>query len=75
MFDYSEGPTGIYSDHRIKTVAWHRHYAGSVYNVPIKGDYLFEGWNSSSGWLRRKTLESMGLEKIADTLQNKGELG
>jgi aldehyde:ferredoxin oxidoreductase len=26
MFDYSEGPTGIYSDHRVKTVAWHRHY-------------------------------------------------
>jgi aldehyde:ferredoxin oxidoreductase len=27
MFDYSDGPTGIYSDHRVKTVAWHRHYA------------------------------------------------
>jgi aldehyde:ferredoxin oxidoreductase len=26
MFDYSEGPTGIYSDHRAKTIAWHRHY-------------------------------------------------
>jgi aldehyde:ferredoxin oxidoreductase len=26
MFDYSEGPTGIYSDHRVKTIAWHRHY-------------------------------------------------
>ncbi len=27
MFDYSEGPTGIYSAHRVKQVAWHRHYA------------------------------------------------
>jgi aldehyde:ferredoxin oxidoreductase len=26
MFDYSEGPNGIYSDHRVKTIAWHRHY-------------------------------------------------
>ena len=26
MFDYGEGPTGIYSDHRAKTIAWHRHY-------------------------------------------------
>ncbi len=26
MFDYSDGPTGIYSDHRVKTIAWHRHY-------------------------------------------------
>ncbi len=26
MFDYSEGPTGIYSGHKAKTVAWHRHY-------------------------------------------------
>jgi aldehyde:ferredoxin oxidoreductase len=26
MFDYSEGPTGVYSDHRVKTIAWHRHY-------------------------------------------------
>ncbi len=26
MFDYSEGPTGIYSGHRAKEIAWHRHY-------------------------------------------------
>jgi aldehyde:ferredoxin oxidoreductase len=26
MFDFSEGPTGIYSDHRAKEIAWHRHY-------------------------------------------------
>jgi len=26
MFDYSEGPTGIYSANRAKTIAWHRHY-------------------------------------------------
>jgi len=26
MWDYSEGPTGIYSDHRAKEIAWHRYY-------------------------------------------------
>ena len=26
MWDYSEGPTGIYSDHRAKEIAWHRRY-------------------------------------------------
>jgi aldehyde:ferredoxin oxidoreductase len=26
MMDYGEGPTGIYSDHKVKQVAWHRHY-------------------------------------------------
>jgi aldehyde:ferredoxin oxidoreductase len=26
MFDYSEGPTGIYSENRAKTIAWHRYY-------------------------------------------------
>ncbi len=26
MFDYSEGPTGIYSIHKAKMVAWARHY-------------------------------------------------
>jgi aldehyde:ferredoxin oxidoreductase len=26
MLDYSEGPNGIYSDHKVKQVAWHRHY-------------------------------------------------
>ncbi len=186
MFDYSEGPTGIYSDHRVKTVAWHRHYArfwiqsvlfcdwvwplfmtpntadklgptpegepkffnavtgrnvsftdgveigrkiwnidravwalqgrhrdmevlaGYVYKVPTKTPYYlpvyendqwsygectnrvlnkakfeewktkffeFEGWNTANGWPKRGTLESMGLKKVADTLQSKGKLG
>jgi len=26
MFDYGDGPTGIYSEHRAKTTAWLRHY-------------------------------------------------
>jgi len=29
MFDYSEGPTGIYSDSRAKTIAWLRRYSRS----------------------------------------------
>jgi aldehyde:ferredoxin oxidoreductase len=186
MFDYSEGPTGIYSDNRVKTVAWHRHYtrfwiqsalfcdwvwprfftpnsadksgptpegeprffnavtgrnlsfidgveigrkiwnldraiwvlqgrhrdmevlSGYVYTVPTKEPYYlpvyengawsyspclgrvldrtkfeewktkfyeFEGWNGASGWPKRSALESMGLSKVADTLQKKGRLG
>jgi aldehyde:ferredoxin oxidoreductase len=186
MFDYSEGPTGIYSDHRVKTIAWHRHYtrfwiqsalycdwvwplfvtpnsadklgptpegepkffnavtgknlsftdgveigrkiwnidrsiwalqgrhrdmevlAGYVYSVPNKTPYYlpvyekgkwsygpcvnrvldrkrfeqwktrfyeFEGWDPSSGRPRRKTLESLGLKKVADTLESRGKLG
>jgi aldehyde:ferredoxin oxidoreductase len=186
MFDYSEGPTGIYSDNRVKTVAWHRHYtrfwiqsalfcdwvwprfftpnsadksgptpegeprffnavtgrnlsftdgveigrkiwnldraiwvlqgrhrdmevlSGYVYTVPTKEPYYlpvyengawsyspclgrvldrtkfegwktkfyeFEGWNGESGWPKRNTLESIGLGKVADTLQKKGKLG
>ncbi|HOG47909.1 MAG TPA: aldehyde ferredoxin oxidoreductase C-terminal domain-containing protein [Anaerolineae bacterium] len=27
MFDYGTGPTGIYSEHKAKQVAWHRHYS------------------------------------------------
>lgn len=186
MFDYSEGPTGIYSDHRVKTIAWHRHYTrfwkqsilfcdwmwpsfinpnstdklgptpigepkffnavtgkktsfeegmelgrkiwnldraiwalqgrhrdmevhtGYVYNKPTETPYYlpvynngkwsfdgctgrvlnktkfeewktkyfeFEGWDTSTGWPKRKTLESMGLNKVADTLARKGKLG
>lgn len=26
MFDYGDGPTGIYSEHKAKQIAWHRHY-------------------------------------------------
>ena len=26
MMDYGEGSTGIYSNHKVKQVAWHRHY-------------------------------------------------
>jgi len=37
--------------------------------------FEFEGWNPSTGWPRRSTLESMGLKKVADTLQSKGRLG
>jgi aldehyde:ferredoxin oxidoreductase len=189
MFDYSEGPTGIYSDHRVKTIAWHRHYTrfwkqsclycdwawplfitgsaanllgatpegepkffnaitgknlsfvdgmeigrkiwnmdravmvlqgrhrdmevhtGYVYNVPTPtpnwepvyengkwsygGEsqgigrtlnkakfeewktkfYEFEGWDPSSGWPKRSTLEELGLKNVADELQAYGKLG
>jgi aldehyde:ferredoxin oxidoreductase len=185
MFDYSEGPTGIYSEHRVKTIAWHRHYtrfwvqsclfcdwvwplfitpnsadkmgatpdgepkffnsvtgnkisfedgmemgrkiwnldrsiwilqgrhrdmevhAGYVYSVPARAAYLptyengkwtygskagrvldkarfeewktkfydFEGWNPASGWPKRKTLEDLGLKRVADVLESKSKLG
>jgi len=37
--------------------------------------YDFEGWNTANGWPKRGTLESMGLKKVADTLESKGKLG
>jgi len=185
MMDYSEGPTGIYSDHKVKQVAWHRHYErfwidstgfcgwrwpmfftdntidklgatpeaepkfwnavtgknitfaegmeigrkiwnldksiwvlqgrhrdqevfpGYVYNKPSEAHvmpvyengkwsygtnagrkldkvkfeewktrfYDFEGWNTTNGWPKRSALESVGLKKVADTLQSKSKLG
>ena len=37
--------------------------------------YDFEGWNTTNGWPKRSTLESVGLKKVADTLQSKNKLG
>ncbi len=185
MLDYGEGPTGIYSDHKIKQVAWHRHYErfwidctgfcgwrwpmfftnntvdrrgatpqaeprfynavtgksisfadgmeigrkiwtldkalwvlqgrhrdqevfpDYIYDKPSPGHimpvyengkwtyaenagrkldrakfedwktrfYDFEGWNKANGWPKRSTLESLGLKRVADTLEAKGRLG
>jgi aldehyde:ferredoxin oxidoreductase len=186
MLDYSEGPTGIYSDHKVKQVAWYRHYkkfwvdsvifcdwiwpcfftpnspdklgptpegepkffnavtgkkitfensmetgrkiwnldrsilalqgrhrdmevfTGYVYDTPTSSPFTmpvyengkwsyssclgrkldrakveewkskyfdFEGWNKTNGWPKRSTLESLGLKRVADTLQSKNKLG
>jgi aldehyde:ferredoxin oxidoreductase len=37
--------------------------------------YEFEGFNTTNGWPTRKTLEGMGLKKVADIMQSKGKLG
>jgi len=37
--------------------------------------YEFEGWDTSSGWPTRSTLEEMGLGKVAAELQAKERLG
>lgn len=37
--------------------------------------YDFEGWDTSTGWPSRSTLEGLGLKKVADELQNRGRLG
>ena len=37
--------------------------------------YAFEGFNTTNGWPTRKTLEDMGLKKVADVMQSKGKLG
>jgi aldehyde:ferredoxin oxidoreductase len=185
MLDYSDGPTGIYSDHKVKQVAWVKHYEkfwiGSngfcgwrwpmcftnnsvdkrgptphaeprffnavtgknitfadgmeighkiytldraiwvlqgrhrdmevfppyLYEQPSRGTllpmyengkwsyatgagrkldrakveewktrfYEFEGYNTANGYPTRKTLENMGLKKVADLLESKGKLG
>ena len=37
--------------------------------------YKCEGWDTSSGWPTRKTLEELGLKNVADTLESAGKLG
>ena len=37
--------------------------------------YKLEGWDVSNGWPTRKTLEGLGMKKVADTMAGKGKLG
>jgi aldehyde:ferredoxin oxidoreductase len=37
--------------------------------------YALEGWDVSSGWATRKSLENLGMKNVADVLQAKGKLG
>ncbi len=37
--------------------------------------YKLEGWDPESGWPTRKTLESMNMGYVADSLENNGRLG
>jgi aldehyde:ferredoxin oxidoreductase len=37
--------------------------------------YKLEGWNAETGWPTRKTLEGLGLKKVADLMASKGKLG
>ncbi|MDR0842691.1 MAG: hypothetical protein LBP68_04640 [Acidobacteriota bacterium] len=37
--------------------------------------YALEGWDTSNGWPTRKTLESVGLGKVADVMAGKNRLG
>ena len=37
--------------------------------------YKFEGYNPENGYPTKKTLEEMGLNKVADVLKKAGKLG
>jgi aldehyde:ferredoxin oxidoreductase len=37
--------------------------------------YEVEGWDPANGWPTRKTLEELGLKKVADTLEKANKLG
>ena len=37
--------------------------------------YQFEGWDITTGWPTRDTLEGLGLREVADTLAGVGRLG
>jgi aldehyde:ferredoxin oxidoreductase len=37
--------------------------------------YIFEGWDSRTGWPTRRTMESLGMGNVANELEEKGMLG
>jgi aldehyde:ferredoxin oxidoreductase len=37
--------------------------------------YKLEGWDPTTGYPNRKTLEDLGMKHVADILQEKGKLG
>ena len=37
--------------------------------------YTLEGWDTSTGWPTRSTLEELGLDQVADKLEANGKLG
>jgi aldehyde:ferredoxin oxidoreductase len=37
--------------------------------------YKLEGWNAETGWPTRKTLEGLGMKKVADLMASKNKLG
>jgi aldehyde:ferredoxin oxidoreductase len=37
--------------------------------------YKLEGWDAKTGWPTRKTLEDLGMKKVADVMAAKGKLG
>jgi aldehyde:ferredoxin oxidoreductase len=37
--------------------------------------YRLEGWDEKTGWPTRRTLEDLGLKKVADELESKAKLG
>jgi aldehyde:ferredoxin oxidoreductase len=37
--------------------------------------YKLEGWDVNNGWPTRKTLDELGMKKVADTMAAKGRLG
>jgi len=37
--------------------------------------YKLEGWDVKTGWPTRKTLEGLGMNKVADVMAAKGRLG
>jgi len=41
MLDYSEGPTGIYSEHKVKQVAWYRHYNSFFLDSVLFCDWMW----------------------------------
>ena len=45
MFDYGDGPTGIYSDHRAKEIAWHRHYTRFWKQSVLYCDWVWPDFN------------------------------
>ncbi len=81
---YDPTPLFFENEWEYRDVA-HRHLEKGVYpNEDNLGDdfesfktrfYMFEGWDTSTGWPTRDTLEDLDLGYVADELMSRGKLG
>lgn len=53
----------------------HRHLDKEGFDKFKTKFYFLEGWDTSTGWPTRSTLQELGMEEVADVLESRGKLG